>query len=96
MSSSHFPRRNDKVNDRRRIPHANGFVVRVLYDDGPNEIIVRYDNGKEVYDYEDFKGTWTDRYGGAFILAGESDNPQTSEQKTWTDFLKTLGSQTKS
>lgn len=69
MSSSHFPRRGDRVNDIRRIPHANGFVFRVLYDGGPSEIMVQFDNGIETYDYEDFRCTWTDRMGGVFVLA---------------------------
>lgn len=70
MSSKHFPRKNDKVNDKRRIPHANGFVVRVLYDDGPDTVIVKFDNGKELYDYADFINRWTDDYGGVFIITG--------------------------
>lgn len=69
MSSKHFPRRGDKVNDKRRIPYANGFVVRVLYDDGPDTVMVRFDNGVELYDYDDFRNTWTDNYGGAFQLS---------------------------
>lgn len=68
MSLSHFPRRGDRVNDSRRIPFGNGFVVRVLYDDGPDEVIVKFDNGTEFYDFEEFRWTWTDHYGGAFIL----------------------------
>ena len=95
MSSKHFPRRGDKVNDRRRIPFANGFVRNVIYDDGPDTVIVRFDNGLEMYDYEDFKNTWTDSYGGAFILAGETS--LTSEQNEclakllvqWNQPLKT-------
>lgn len=71
MTSSHFPHRGDKVNDKRRIPHANGFVVRVLYDDGPDEVIVSYDNGMVTYDYGDFSSTWTDDYGGAFVLVND-------------------------
>jgi len=68
MSKNHFPRRGDKVNDTRRIPHANGFVQRVMYNDGPESVVVRFDNGVEEYDYEEFQYTWTDRYGGVFIL----------------------------
>lgn len=68
MSSSHFPHRGDKVNDKRRIPHANGFVYRVLYDDGPDEVMVKYDDDIVTYPYEDFRNTWTDGYGGAFVL----------------------------
>ena len=68
MSSKHFPRRGDRVNDLRRVPHANGFVWRVLYDDGPSEVIVQFDNGQETYDFGDFNCTWTDNYGGCFVL----------------------------
>lgn len=56
------------MNDKRRIPHANGFVVRVQYDDGPDTVVVKYDNSIELYDFEDFRNTWTDSYGGAFVL----------------------------
>lgn len=71
MSLNHFPRRNDKVNDRRR-RHGNGFVVRVLYDDGPDEVMVKFDDGIAFYEFEEFRWTWTDTYGGVFILAGDS------------------------
>ena len=72
MSRNHKPRRGDKVNDTRRIPHANGVIIRILYDDGPDEVIVKFDNGIECYDYSEFEFTWTDRYGGAFILDKEN------------------------
>jgi len=69
MSLNHFPRRGDKVNDaRRRVGFFNGFVVRVLYDDGPDEVVVKFDDGTEVYDFEEFRYSWTDRFGGVFIL----------------------------
>jgi hypothetical protein len=68
MSKKHFPQRGDKVNDIRRMPHANGFVVRVLYDDGPSEVIVKFDDGEETYDFEEFRYSWTDTYGGVFVL----------------------------
>lgn len=68
MSSSHFPRKGDKVNDKRRIPHANGFVAWVQYDDGPDTVVVRFDNGIELYDYEEFRNSWVDRFGGVFVL----------------------------
>jgi hypothetical protein len=84
MSRKHFPQRGDKVNDSRRTPHANGFVLRVIFDDGPDEVIVRFDNGIHNYDYHEFEYTWTDRYGGVFILAEEkfavSPSIQPSEQ----------------
>lgn len=72
MSKNHIPKNGDKVNDNRRIPHANGTVVRILYDDGPDEVVVKFDNGIEVYDYDEFRHTWTDRYGGVFLLNGET------------------------
>lgn len=78
--SKHFPRRGDKVNDKRRIPNANGFVFRVLYDDGPSEVIVRYDDGLVTYDYEDFRNRWTDHYGGAFELVNPPGAVPISEQ----------------
>jgi len=68
MSRKHFPQRGDKVNDIRRIPHANGFVQRILYDDGPSEVIVKYDDGMVTYDYSEFEYSWTDSMGGVFIL----------------------------
>ena len=68
MSKTHFPRRGDKVNDIRRLPHANGFVQRVLYDDGPDEVVVRFDDDIKSYDYAEFQYSWTDTYGGVFIL----------------------------
>ena len=68
MSKNHFPKRGDKVNDTRRIPHANGFVTRVLYDDGPDEVMVEFDDGTVFYDYSEFEHSWTDSLGGVFIL----------------------------
>lgn len=69
MSQKHKPQRLDKVNDKRRIaPYQNGFVLRILYDDGPDEVIVKYDNELVFYDYDEFRWTWTDHYGGCFIL----------------------------
>lgn len=76
MSNSHFPRRGDKVNDTRRIPYANGFVQRVLYDDGPDEVMVKFDDAYEFYPFEEFRCSWTDDYFGCFIL----NNKQLSEQ----------------
>lgn len=69
MSASHKPQKNDKVNDVSRVPHANGFVLRILYDDGPSEVMVRFDNGIEFYEYSEFEYSWTDGYGGVFIIA---------------------------
>lgn len=68
MSISHMPRKGDKVNDGSRIPHANGTIIRLIYDDGLSEIVVRYDNGVEYYDKEDFDFAWTDKYGGVWVL----------------------------
>ena len=68
MSKNHFPQKGDKVNDKSRIPNANGFVVRVLYDEGPDEVVVRFDDEVVNYDYEQFRYAWTDTYGGVFIL----------------------------
>lgn len=69
MSLKHFPSKGDKVNDIRRRPNANGFVVRILYtDDGPEEVLVKYDDGVEFYDFDDFRYTWTNTLGGVFIL----------------------------
>lgn len=66
---THTPTKGDKVNVVSRIPYANGFVVRVLYtEEGPEEVLVKFDNGMEFYDYDEFTHTWTDRYGGVFIL----------------------------
>ena len=79
MSSKHFPRRGDKVNDNRRTPYANGFIFRVLYDDGPDEIMVKFDDTIETYDFEDFRSRWTDDYGGCFILVNPP-NATISEQ----------------
>lgn len=69
MSIRHFPRYGDKVNDCRRGEHVNGFVRAVRYDDGPDEVAVRFDDGLEWYPYVEFENTWTDGYGGAFILS---------------------------
>lgn len=69
MSLNHFTRKGDPVNDRRRsAPYQNGFVTRVLYNDGPDEVMVRYDNETVFYDFEEFRYTWTDTFGGVFIL----------------------------
>lgn len=67
MSLNHKPRRGDKVNDRNRT-HANGFVQRILYDDGPSEVLVKYDDGMEFYSYSEFEYTYTDHFGGVFII----------------------------
>lgn len=72
MPRPHYPRRNDKVNDSSRIPHANGFIIRILYgDDGPEEVMVKYDNAITFYDWEQFEFSWTDRYGGCWIIDKE-------------------------
>lgn len=72
MSKKHFPRKGDKVNDSRRIPHANGVITALLWsEDGLEEVAVRFDNGPELYEYSEFEFTWTDKYGGTFILAEE-------------------------
>ena len=68
MSHKHFPRKGDKVNDKRRIPNANGFVVRVLYNDGPDEVLVKFDDGLVSYEFSEFEHCWTDRLGGVFEL----------------------------
>lgn len=69
MSNSHKPRPQDKVNDRRRkAPYQNGFVLRILYDDGPDEVMVKYDDEVVTYEYSEFEYTWTDTFGGVFIL----------------------------
>lgn len=71
MSRLHKPQRGDKVNDQQRFSEgkkANGFIQRITYADGPDEIIVKFDDGIETYDYEDFRYRWTDGYGGVFQL----------------------------
>ena len=68
MSLRHFPRRGDKVNDVSRAPNGNGFVIRVLYNDGPDEVMVRFDDGVHYYDFSEFQYSWTDGYGGVFIV----------------------------
>lgn len=69
MPRKHLPRKGDKVNDIRRTPNANGFVRRVLYgDDGPEEVVVKYDDDIVTYDYDEFRYAWTDHYQGTFIL----------------------------
>ena len=69
MSRRHAPQKGDKVNDIRRLPNANGFVVRILYDDGPSEVIVKFDDRSTTYEYSEFEYTWTDKFGGCFILS---------------------------
>ena len=68
MSIDHKPQRGDKVNDTRR-KHGNGFVQRILYDDGPSDVVVKFDDKMEIYDYDEFRYTWTDKFGGVFILS---------------------------
>lgn len=68
MSSRHKPTRGDKVNDGSRIPYANGTIIRLLYDDGLSEIVVRYDDTIVHYDAGDFDFAWTDKYGGVWVL----------------------------
>lgn len=69
MSKNHTPKRGDRVNDLRRpSPYQNGFVRTILYDDGPDEVVVRFDDKTETYEYEEFRYSWTDNYGGVFIL----------------------------
>lgn len=69
MSKNHFPTRNDKVNDNtRRPPYANGFVQRVLYEDGPSEVLVDFGNEIVSYDFSEFRYTWTEKYNGCYIL----------------------------
>lgn len=69
MSLKHFPTRGDKVNDtRRKQGFVNGFVKTVLYDDGPDEVVVKFDDDTVTYDFSEFTYTWTDKFGGCFIL----------------------------
>lgn len=69
MSKKRKPVKGDKVNDVRRAPNANGFVQRILYsEDGPEEVLVKFDNSMEFYDYDEFTYSWTDRFGGCYIL----------------------------
>ena len=69
MTKRHFPTRGDKVNDSRRpVGYFNGTVVRVTYDDGPDCVYVRFDDRIKEYDYEEFRYTYTEAYGGVFIL----------------------------
>lgn len=87
MSIKHFPRFRDKVNDNRR-EHANGYVLAVSFDDGPDEVIVRFDDGIVYYDYEEFRWTWTDAYGGVFLLAQASKAAQaTADARFESHFL---------
>lgn len=67
MSLRHTPSRKDKVNDSSRA-HANGFIHRLIYDDGLSEIVVKYDDGLVYYDKADFDFAWTDKYGGVWVL----------------------------
>lgn len=70
MSATHKPQRGDRVNDKRRNPpYQNGFVHRILYDDGPNEVVVKYDDELVFYDYSEFEYSWADnRLTAAFVL----------------------------
>lgn len=87
MSIRHFPRYGDKVNDNRR-QHPNGFVRAVSFVDGPDEVVVSFDDGLEYYDYEEFRWTWTDAYGGVFLLAQASKAAQaTIEDREEKNFL---------
>jgi len=73
MSRRHHKMVNgDKVNHQGRFKEGkqgNGFVRRIIYgDDGPEEVIVQFDDGTEIYPYEDFRHAWTDDYGGVYML----------------------------
>jgi hypothetical protein len=72
MSKQHRPTRQDKVNDQQRFSEgkqANGFIHRLIYgDDGLETIMVRFDDGIENYDAEQFHYRWTDRLGGVWQL----------------------------
>lgn len=83
MSIRHFPRYGDKVNDCRRGEHVNGFVRGVKYDDGPDEVIVSFDDKIEWYAYSEFEHTWTDAYGGAFILSQPFKAAESTAQYRW-------------
>jgi hypothetical protein len=72
MSKKHKPTRGDKVNDQQRFSEgkeANGFIHHLVYgDDGLETILVRFDDGTEHYDAEEFQYRWTDNYGGVYQL----------------------------
>lgn len=72
MSIKHFPRFRDKVNDNRRTGEVNGFVLGVRFDDGPDEVGVRFNEEVVWYPYDEFRDTWTDAYGGVFLLGQAS------------------------
>ena len=81
------PRFRDKVNDNRR-EHANGYVLAVTFNDGPDEVVVRFDDEIVYYQYEEFEFTWTDGYGGVFLLAQASKAAQaTADHREEKNFL---------
>lgn len=91
MSIRHFPKYGDKVNDCRRGQHVNGFVRAVSYVDGPDEVIVRFDDGLEYYEYSEFEHTWTDAYNGAFILSQPFKAAEITAEHRWEkNFLHEL------
>lgn len=69
MSKRHFPQRGDKVNDSRRpVGFKNGFVRNLTYDDGPENVYVKFDDEVVEYDFEEFRYSYTEAYGGVFML----------------------------
>lgn len=64
MSRRHKIRPGDRVNDRRRIPNANGTVRRIIYgDEGPEEVVVKFDDTTVEYEYDEFRYSYTERFG---------------------------------
>lgn len=91
LASKHFPRYGDKVNDCRRGEHVNGFIRAVSYVDGPDEVIVRFDDGLVYYEFTEFEHTWTDAYQGCFILSQPSKAAEATAEYRWEkNFLHEL------
>lgn len=62
------PRVGDKVwNQNRFDDQPNGYIIQVIWAD--REVIIKYyDRSSEVMSWDELDGSWTDKFGGTYIL----------------------------
>lgn len=60
---------NQKVYKQDRHPEKqpNGYIEDIFWDE--EQIMVKFHDGDvETYDFHDFEGKWTDKFGGTWMI----------------------------
>jgi hypothetical protein len=81
MGKTTGPQKGEKFWDSRQL-QPNGIIVRVIWQYGEREIIVKfYETGNVVsYEMEELEGNWTSGYGGTWLLLEEEASPAVKAQ----------------